>query len=142
METTLNLLWVIVSFVSVGLWAFRWRAVWSVARSRVLAEAIALGCALVLLFPSISVTDDLHPEIVAVDAALGKRRISQLITHASHNEAAAAQWKSHLSFAVLPCLGTPCDLTVAAVVFSEPVASPLSYSSTLHGRSPPALQFS
>src|ERR1700752_2042144 len=73
METILNLIWLAVTVATVWLWRFRW----SVARRNPLhstrMEAVAMVCVLALLFPVISLTDDLHPETVAVDAASGKR---------------------------------------------------------------------
>src|SRR5690242_18190498 len=79
MESTLNLLWLVTAIVAVGVWRLRWRR-----SSADFFGALALACALLLLFPSISATDDLHPEIVVVDAAAGKRIIQQLLSSAGH----------------------------------------------------------
>ncbi len=45
-------------------------------------------CILALLFPVISLTDDLHPETVAVDAASGKRNACLIAASASHMRSA------------------------------------------------------
>jgi len=72
-ETLLNLLWLVVTLATLWLWRFRWLTAHRHPRTRVFQEVVAVSCALALLFPVISLTDDLHPEIVAVDASSGKR---------------------------------------------------------------------
>src|ERR1700683_3859640 len=83
METLLNLLWLIVALIALWVWRYRWLASSRNPRARVFPEAIAIGCALVLLFPVISLTDDLHPETLAVDAASGKRNSSLMVAGAT-----------------------------------------------------------
>src|ERR1700680_4694329 len=79
METILNLVWLSITLGIAGVWGLRWLPPRRHPRRRVIREAIALGCALALLFPAISVTDDLHPAIVAVEATAGKRHAGQLV---------------------------------------------------------------
>ena len=90
METILNLLWLTIALGAIGVWRFRWLPSRRHSRTRVCREAIALLCALALLFPAISLTDDLHPESVAVDAGWGKRNGSQLFAHFSQLRLVAA----------------------------------------------------
>ena len=90
METILNLLWLTITLGAIGVWRFRWLPSRRHSRTRVCREAIALLCALALLFPAISLTDDLHPESVAVDAGWGKRNGSQLFVHSSQLRPVAA----------------------------------------------------
>jgi hypothetical protein len=57
MELLLNLFWLTIALLAVGLW---WRAR-SEQRCNRLPQFVVLSCVLVLLFPVVSVTDDLHP---------------------------------------------------------------------------------
>src|SRR5208283_1886318 len=83
-ETFLNSIWLVVALAAVAVWRYRWLPNHLAPRSQTLPKFVALICALALLFPSISLTDDLHPQIVAVDAASGKRKGSRLLVNGSH----------------------------------------------------------
>jgi hypothetical protein len=91
METILNLLWLFVTLGIVGVWTLRWLPARRRPRTRALREAVALLCALALLFPAVSLTDDLHPQIVAVEAASGKRNACQLFAQPSHSRVAVGK---------------------------------------------------
>ena len=82
METVLNLIWLVLALAMFCLWRYCWRASQRDVTHKWTA-AIALGCALALLFPVISLTDDLHPETVAIDGSTGKRNGRQLLVAAS-----------------------------------------------------------
>jgi hypothetical protein len=73
MEIALNLAWLGITLALLGLWRFRWVVSRRHARNSFLLQAVSLICVLALLFPVISLTDDLHPEIIAVDSVSGKR---------------------------------------------------------------------
>lgn len=88
-ETFLNLIWLVIALGALGVWRYRWLPSRLAPRSRALPDFVALICALALLFPSISLTDDLHPVIVAVDAASGKRNGASLLARASQPSHAA-----------------------------------------------------
>jgi hypothetical protein len=64
MELLLNLLWVSIASGALAAWHLHRVQSSSVGRRRreVPHEFVALGIALLLLFPSISITDDLHAE--------------------------------------------------------------------------------
>ncbi len=67
MEVVLNVFWLLLALVSFGLlrrWHFSAR---NHAPIRPARGIFALGCALALLFPIISVTDDLHGEQIALE---------------------------------------------------------------------------
>ena len=55
-------------------------------------------CVLALLFPVISLTDDLHPETVAVDAASGKRNACLIAASAPHLRATTVSPVAHFAF--------------------------------------------
>ncbi len=74
MELLLNLVWLVVACTALARWT-RQRACGDAAGRRRAwgLELFALGCALVLLFPIISVSDDLQAEPAAVEANRGAR---------------------------------------------------------------------
>ena len=65
-------MWLSITLGIAGVWGLRWLPARRRPHRRAMREAIALGCALALLFPAISVTDDLHPAIVALEATAGE----------------------------------------------------------------------
>ena len=77
METVLNLLWLSIAVAATTRFAIR------AAREPDLASpqrrrvaATALVCVIFLLFPIISVTDDLHEDAALVEETSGPRRVS------------------------------------------------------------------
>jgi hypothetical protein len=139
METLLNLVWLAVTVAAIWLWRFRWTVSRRNPRHSTRMEAVAMVCILALLFPVISLTDDLHPETVAVDAASGKRNACLIAAGAFHLQCATVGSGTQLMVAMN-------SRPIAAVnfIFSE-IASPhklhiASYlASNSPGRSPPSL---
>jgi hypothetical protein len=74
MELLLNLLWLLVAVALLG----TWRTQWIHQRRRTirlcLQEWSAVSLALVLLFFAVSMTDDLHAEIVALEEFSASKR--------------------------------------------------------------------
>ena len=139
METLLNLLWLIVAMSLIGLWRFRWLSSRRNPRLGVLPEIVAIGCAISLLLPAISLTDDLHPEIVAVDAASGKRNSGLLITGAMSTRHATPISGFQPILAILTACLPHVELKVAGIVLpTEDLHSRMRCASSL-GRSPPSL---
>jgi hypothetical protein len=68
MELLLNLAWLLVATGAIVLW-LRQRGLSPSGRRGLLLQSVALGCALVVLFPAISATDDLHAAQLAVEAS-------------------------------------------------------------------------
>jgi hypothetical protein len=139
METILNLIWLAVTVATVWLWRFRW----SVARRNPLhstrMEAVAMVCVLALLFPVISLTDDLHPETAVVDAASGKRNASLIAASASHVRSATVSPRTHFTVGMI---SRPLRaLHLALSEFVSPVKSHKRdhLASNNPGRSPPSL---
>jgi hypothetical protein len=140
METLLNLLWLTVALVLIGLWRFRWLSSRRNPRASVLPEIVAIGCAISLLLPAISLTDDLHPEIVAVDAASGKRNSCLLVSGAMRTPHATLISGTHSTFAILPSPFAHVELTIAGIVLPTEYLRPFSLCGSCVGRSPPSLQ--
>ncbi len=66
MELALNLVWVTIS-VAALLWWIRLGSGRRVARSELFQGVVVLACVLVLLFPVVSASDDLHANVAAVE---------------------------------------------------------------------------
>jgi hypothetical protein len=102
-------------------------------------EAVAMVCILALLFPVISLTDDLHPETVAVDAASGKRNACLIAASASHVRSASVSSETHLMVGM-----DPRPIGAVNFIFSEFAYTYKLYISSYlasdsPGRSPPSL---
>jgi hypothetical protein len=67
MELLLNILWTLVAVGLMVIWRTRWVHQRHRSSRRSLQEWSAIGLALVLLFFAVSMTDDLHSEIVALE---------------------------------------------------------------------------
>ncbi|GEM_PF-1743989 len=138
METLLNLSWLAVTLGLIGLWKFRWLRSRRNPNSRILPEAIAIACAISLLLPAISLTDDLHPEIVAVDAAAGKRNKISLAAPTSRPDDASRKSGFHSVTALLPLQIAEMELCATGRVIIALTPNPISQSVYGFGRSPPA----
>jgi hypothetical protein len=139
METFLNLVWLVVAVAAIWLWRFRWTVSRRNPRHSTRMEAVAMICVLALLFPVISLTDDLHPETVAVDAASGKRNACLIAASAPHVRAATVSSGSHLAVGMISRPFSAINLTIAEI---STVAQPYetgSLASSSRDRSPPSL---
>jgi hypothetical protein len=77
METFLNILWLLIAAGVLAVWRARWvhqRREQRHTRRNSSQEWTAVGCALVLLFFAVSLTDDLHFEMVLFDECATGRR--------------------------------------------------------------------
>jgi hypothetical protein len=139
MEAILNFLWLVIALAAI----WRWRFCWSVSRQdrkhskRI--EGVAMVCILALLFPVISLTDDLHPETVAVDAAAGKRNACLVAANAAHVRATSLRLGTHFASLITPpplaatfCLSSELSPSYKPNALKD-LASPSA------GRSPPSL---
>jgi hypothetical protein len=136
-ETFLNLIWLLIALGAVAVWRYQWLPKRLAPRSHALPEFVALVCALALLFPSISLSDDLHPVIVAVDAASGKRNGSAILARASQPNHAAPKAAPHAPALLGPGAALATIGASRLVVFDDDL-HPAAASSDYHGRSPPS----
>lgn len=135
-ELLLNLAWVLTATATVTWWLRRStsRSAWSVP-----VQFCALCCALALLFPVISASDDLHAAQLAVEASDASRKVLKSI--APVRASVSADWLQ-ISSALLHTLSSALRrafITIGVVVESQALASVLSFSYTIIGRAPPAL---
>jgi hypothetical protein len=84
MESFLNLLWVGIAAAGFCFWRTRWLHQRRDHRREPLQEWTAFACALVLLFFAVSLTDDLHSELMIFDECSTNWRHSLGIAH-SHD---------------------------------------------------------
>jgi hypothetical protein len=96
-------------------------------------------CFIALSFPVISLTDDLHPEILVADAAGSKRNSCLLMSAAHHTSAATPASGNYSVVGILPGSLAPVQLAAAASVFLAPRRDPISFARNSTGRSPPYL---
>lgn len=139
MEATLNLLWLVIALAAVWLWRFRWSVSRQDRKHSLKIEAVAMVCVLALLFPVISLTDDLHPETVAVDAASGKRNACLIAAGAGHVRATSLGPGTHHTVSIVSRpFGAICGLSSGLFLLPNP-CKPNSLATSPAGRSPPSL---
>jgi len=139
METLLNLVWLAVTMAAIWLWRFRWTVSRRNPRHSTRVEAVAMVCVLALLFPVISLTDDLHPETAVVDAASGKRNACLIAASAPHVRAASVSSGTHLATGMSPRPFAAVHVILAEFVFGDKLHIPSYLASNSPGRSPPSL---
>lgn len=135
MELLLNLAWLLLALPAYWLWrGSRSRAE---RRSTSLQCLLALGCVLVMLFPVISATDDLHAMRSEIEESpVSKRSIRQ----ASNDK--ASPWNSRLQSppAILNIFSAFAPIVVRADISLIPSLSVPSAPRILHtGRAPPQI---
>ena len=135
MEQFLNLLWLVIVLVAAVVWSIGREHQRHGSHFSSLQEAAGLGCAFLLLFFAISMTDDLYPDLVIIEG--GDQRHS--ILHSGPDRSSPserADWAT--STAILPTciilepLRTSDDVPSEVEVFHSVIKEPLS-----PGRSPP-----
>jgi hypothetical protein len=139
METILNLAWLAVTMAAIWLWRYRWIPSRQNPRHNPRQETIAIVCFIALAFPVISLTDDLHPEILAADAAGSKRHSCLLISAAHHTSAAGPVAGTHFAVGMLPGGLAPVRLAAWESVSVATRRNPDSFAGSSAGRSPPYL---
>ena len=87
MELLLNLVWVTLAWLALVAFLHRRRSCTWTARVPYLKALLALACMLVLLFPVVSASDDLHPTQALFEDA--NKRIHQLVTPLQHSQGSA-----------------------------------------------------
>jgi hypothetical protein len=90
LEALLNLFWLILALAALALWATRRGRARLKSRFSPCIEVVALVCVLVLLFFSISLTDDLHSEIILItDSSSGRRSLPFVSAVKPHKQSAS-----------------------------------------------------
>lgn len=137
MELVLNILWLLLAASAVTLWRTCWAQQPRTRRHAAWREWTAIACALVLLFFVVSLTDDLHAEIIVLEECSNCRRhVNCLLSaHATHQP---DHFPTGPGVAVMPAQARVVDSTVAQLFISTPqLPSPLSQRQSHSGRAPP-----
>jgi hypothetical protein len=138
MESFLNCLWVLIAALILGLWRLRWTREHRDTSREPLREWTAIGCALVLLFFAVSLTDDLHSEAMLSDDCYAGRHHSSCV-HSSLNPGKSVR---ALSEAVLPGIPPIQSLVqTGRVVSLDPLFAPFVHCNKQSGRAPPPFSF-
>jgi hypothetical protein len=140
METSLNLVLLGITLATIWLWRFRWTVSRRHPRNTFHVEVIAIVCVLALLFPVISLTDDLHPEIAVVDSASGKRNHNLLNAPGARVDNAGATVHVHLAVALLPQSLGRISFVASGIVSTLRIVRPIAVGAAHLGRSPPSLR--
>jgi hypothetical protein len=91
MELVLNLLWLAISCAALALWQVRWKHEHSSKRWQSCRAWIALPCVLILLFFPISLTDDLHAELLLIGDCSAQRRSTIAFAGGHEHQASSAR---------------------------------------------------
>jgi hypothetical protein len=137
METILNLVWLAVTVAAICLWRFRWTVSRKYPGHSTRMEAVAMVCFLSLLFPVISLTDDLHPEIVAVDAASGKRNACLIAACAPQVRATTLSLGTHLAVGSISQALSAVNFEISELIPFAKFHNSGTLTSSSTGRSPP-----
>jgi len=134
MEGTLNLLWLVIAAAALVVWRAQWSRSW---RRFAPLGAVALGCVLVMLFPEISITDDLNAEQAVMEES---SRATLKGRHAAERCLSAGKQTVHFAAHIHP--GLPAVAWIVTGTTSSPEAPLLSWGLvfTSEARSPPSLQ--
>lgn len=134
MELFLNCLWVVIATVIIGLWRTRWTREHRDVRRDPLREWTAITCALVLLFFAVSLSDDLHAEVMLSDDCFTSRRHSS----SAHSTSHSGKTVRTLAVAIAPDL-PPMEASreIGRVVIFEPRCTSFILCNEASGRAPP-----
>jgi hypothetical protein len=135
MELFLNLLWVLIAAGAIGVWRTCWRSEKPRSRRESLREWTAMGCALVLLFFAVSLTDDLYAAAMLLDECSASRRHSI----SSHHSEQSRQIVKQSGPAILPRIASvESPLTYLCGVNLASYAVKFFVHGLSKGRAPPA----
>jgi hypothetical protein len=139
MESFLNLLWVVIASGAFCVWRTRWLHERRDHRRRPLQEWTAFACALVLLFFVVSLTDDLHSELMIFDECSTSRRHSLSLTR-SHDMPQHRTFAKSTSLAVQP-YSAPFDplQDFGPLILADELSSSSLELCIRPGRAPPPL---
>ena len=137
MELALNILWLLIAVAGVILWRTSWTHQSRTRRHAPWREWTALACALVLLFFVVSLTDDLHAELVVLEDCTNCRRHVNCHSAAQHPPR-TNHFPAGPGLAVLPALAQATDFAAAPLFLAAANSLPsLTPQQSHSGRAPP-----
>jgi hypothetical protein len=137
MELFLNLLWVLITLAGVLVWRTCWSKQRKTRRHAAWRDWTAFVCAMILLFFVVSLTDDLHAEVMFVEECSTSRR--QAICLASPHQSSPAQSSADAQgWMLLPSgVNAPSFVFISSLIpVSESVPMRL-HCNLAFGRAPP-----
>ncbi len=137
MELALNLFWLLLALASCVLWRREAARAGGPRRFRGVLGSAALACALALLFPVISLTDDLHAQQAVMEDSNPAKRVLKAASHAPSNSGKL----SHPFVAGVVSGFSPGSLSLVGGIApgNRPTASLLALLDSYQGRAPPYL---
>jgi hypothetical protein len=137
MELFLNILWVFIALACLGVWRTRWAIQRREREHASWRQWTAVVCALILLFFMVSLTDDLHSELVVFEECSAGRRHATCLACPHHAP------QSHAAGTVYTTLTTPsftCGLAQVGAVTPELDNSLIVFHvGRTSGRAPPVI---
>lgn len=137
MELFLNVLWMLIAVGLLGAWRTRWVHQRHRAPRHSLQEWSALSIALVLLFFAVSMTDDMHSEIVALEECSTSKR--ELVCSAGAPALPRSGTELHTPSGAIapsvPCFGASSPM--GKLNLAQPVRSSFHPSNHASSRAPP-----
>ncbi len=132
MELFLNALWLFLSLLAVGLCLCQRRLALKIGAGEITRSLLALGCALVLFFPIISLTDDLHFTPQMMEESASRKQIRD-----GAKSAASSHHAPPFTLAAAPVMGEaharPAQLAPVSSLLPA-----LGQEAPAPGRAPPA----
>jgi hypothetical protein len=136
MELLLNLVWLLVASGAIIAWLAQNRLSARANRPKLCLQVIALGCALAVLFPAISATDDLHAAQLAVEASDVARKVLRNMSTASVS--GTLDWLHFLpAVLLLAAIAALRGRYVRTVLESRVLLRRAGFFPLLEGRAPP-----
>jgi len=134
-ELLLNAVWLVIALGSVCVWRGAWRRDRAPSRR----EWVALATLLFLLFPVISLTDDLHEELAVAECSTGTKHFLTSASKAVSHQNARQSSTTHLGATWNPGIPAPVSEGVLLRIQEAiEVASPALR--VLSDRAPPNLR--
>ncbi len=137
MELLLNLLWLLIAVAVVCVWRTQSSNQRRGRDRHYLQEWSAVSLALVLLFFAVSMSDDIHSQIVALEESSANKR-DQIHASVAHSWMQPARGVRQAHWAVSPRALSPGHFdTVSTVAVSEPAFGTLASYGLKPNRAPP-----
>ena len=138
MELLLNVIGVLIALGLLGTWRMRWVHQRHKSSRRSLQEWSAVSLALVLLFFAVSMTDDMHSEIVALEECSTNKRdfVCSTAPHALPQSGTALHASSYAI--VPPVLVFGASNSLQRLELASQSRSVFLLTSDASGRAPPA----
>jgi hypothetical protein len=136
MELFLNIVWLLIAVAGLILWRTRWTQQGHVRRHAAWREWTSFVCSMVLLFFVVSLTDDLHAELMLIEECSSSRRHASCVACPHHS--LPENLNTTHAWAVFPS-GPNLDLIAyAAPVWAGPVNPQSLWNfQSVPGRAPP-----